>query len=280
MSYAQYEDSKHDALPIRLFKFNFGPLPEDEVRYTNADTDQAFENKPYMRAAISHGPITQSAGTMDNSALDIRMSKDLELSEIFRIAPPSYTVTCMIYQGNQGDPDNQFIACWGGRIINASWEGSELLLTGEPVITSMRRAGLRRNYQRNCPHPLYDTEDGSCRAPRIPLATVCTGVFDRNVIQVSTVGGDAGAYMNGSIEWVGATGRRQILSVRSASSDGVLSLAGTPVGLTAGTNMQLYKGCDHTMGPRGCEMHNNIVNYGGQPWIPLKNPVNNISEFN
>lgn len=280
MAFGPYESSRHSAVPIRLFKFNFGPLPEDELRYTNADTDQAFENKPYLRAAIKHGQITATTGTLDKSALEIRTTVDTELSELFRIAPPSYTVTCQIFQGQNGDPENQFLSTWGGRIVNSGWEGSELVLTGEPVVTSMRRPGLRRNYQKNCPHPLYDTEIGSCRAPKIPLDVSCVAVYIQNTITVSGVGGDPDAYMNGSIEWVSPNGRRQILSVRSASAAGVLLLAGTPVGLVPGTPMKLYKGCDHTMGARGCAMHNNIVNYGGQPWIPLTNPVNNISEFN
>lgn len=280
MAFAPYEASKHSASPIRLFKFNFGPLPEDEKRYTNADTDQAFENKAYEKIPITHGQISATTGTLDKSALEIRTTVDSELSEVFRIAPPSYVVQLIIYQGQNADPDNQFLACWSGRIVNASWERSELVMTGEPVTTSMRRAGPRRNYQKSCPHALYDNEQGSCNAPKIPLDVTCSAVYIQNTITVSSVGGDPLAYMNGSIEWVGANGRRQILSVKSATSGGVLLLAGTPVGLTPGTPMKLYKGCDHTMGPRGCAMHNNIVNYGGQPWIPLENPVNRIAEFN
>ena len=35
-----------------------------------------------------------------------------------------------------------------------------------------------------------------------------------------------------------------------------------------------YPGCDHTrLGELGCAGFGNIPNYGGQDWIPLKNPM-------
>lgn len=275
MSFDQYESSRHDGRPIKLFKFMLGPLPEDELRYTDAETAQAYENRAYKPIAISHSKITAN-GTLDRSALTIKMQGATELQDIFRIWPPSYVVGLIIYQGHADDADNQFLSAWGGRVINAAWPNSELTLTCEPATTSLRRAGLRRNYQRSCPHALYGPQ---CGAPKIPLETTALAVYARNVITVATVAGNGAAFMNGTIEWVNASGRREMMSIRSAGNDGNLKLAGTPSTLTPGTPVKLYRGCDHTMGASGCLMHNNILNYGGQPWIPEKNPVNSLSEF-
>lgn len=275
MSFDDYESSRHGGRPIKLFKFMLGPLPEDELRYTDAETVQAFENKDYQPVAISTGKMT-SNGTLDNSALTVKMEGNTELHNIFRIWPPSYVVGLIVYQGHSDDPQNQFLAAWGGRVINAAWPGNELSLTCEPSTMSLRRAGLRRNYQRSCPHALYGPQ---CRAAKIDINATCTEIHARNVIRVSNTGGDYEALSNGTIEWVNVKGRREIMSIRSVGWDGYLKLSGTAVTLAVGMSVKLYRGCDHTMGMRGCLMHNNIVNYGGQPWIPLKNPVNSLSEY-
>lgn len=275
MAFDTYESSRHAARPIKLFKFMLGPLPEDELRYTDAESVQAFENKDYQPIAISTGKMTAN-GTLDNSALTVNMQGNTELHNIFRIWPPSYVVGLIVYQGHSDDPDNQFLAAWGGRVINAAWPNNQLKLTCEPTTLSFRRSGLRRNYQRSCPHALYGPQ---CRAAKIALDTSCTEIHARNTIRVGSVAGTPVAYSNGTIEWVNEDGRREIMSVWAAGADGYLKLSGTPITLKVGMAVKLYKGCDHTMGVAGCGMHNNILNYGGQPWIPMKNPVNSLSEY-
>jgi len=275
MAFTDYEDSRHGGRPIKLFKFMLGPLPEDELRYTDAETVQALENKPYTPVAISHSKLS-ATGTLDRTTMTVKMQNNTELAEVFRVYPPSYVITLQMYQGHAGDPANQFLAAWGGKVINAAWPDNELSLTCEPSSIAMRRPGLTRNYQRSCPHNLYGE---SCGAPKIPLDTICLNVYREQTITVSTVGGDPQAYSNGSIEWVNAAGRREIVSIRAAAGDGALKLAGLPSTLQPGMPVKLYKGCDHTMGARGCDMHGNILNYGGQPWIPERNPINSLSEY-
>lgn len=275
-SFGVPEESVHDGRPITLYKFTFGELPEDEYRYTDADTVHTLDDKPYMPVAISRGDIT-STGTLDRTAMEIRMQRDTEIAEIFRIYPPSYTVSLVIYQGHEGDPDNQFLAAWSGRVLGCSWELSENVFTCEPVSTSLRRSGLRRNYQRNCPHALYGPQ---CRAPRVPFDTTCSAIYVRNTITVASVGPDSTLFTRGTVEWLTTTGRREVMGILGITADGHLQLVGTPATLEVGMQIRLFKGCDHTMADHGCMMHNNILNYGGQPWIPLKNPIGSLTEFN
>lgn len=275
MAFAEYEESRHSGRPIKLYKFMLGPLPEDELRYTDAETTQVLNNQDYEPVAISHSKMS-ATGTLDRTTMTISMQGQTQLSDIFRVYPPSYVITLVVFQGHADDSANQFLMCWGGKVINAAWPKNELTLTCEPASIAMRRPGLRRNYQRSCPHALYGPK---CKAPKLPLNAICTNVYRKNTIRVSTVGGDPAAYYNGTIEWVNSEGRREIVSIQSAGADGTLRLAGLPPTLTVGSAVKIYKGCDHSMGERGCEMHNNILNYGGQPWIPLRNPVNSLSEY-
>lgn len=275
MSFAQFEESRHAGRPIKLYKFMLGPLPEDELRFTDAETVQVYENLEYTPVAISHSKLS-ATGTLDRTTMTITMQGQTELSNIFRIYPPSYVVTLVIFQGHVDDTANQFLMCWGGKVLNASWPNNELSLTCEPSSIAMRRPGLRRNYQRNCPHALYGVQ---CKAVKTALDAICLNTYREHTIQVSTVGGNGTWYSNGTIEWVNEAGRREIVSIRSAGNDGMIKLAGLPPTLKVGMAVKLYKGCDHTLGALGCALHNNVPNYGGQPWIPLRNPVNSLSEF-
>lgn len=50
-----------------------------------------------------------------------------------------------------------------------------------------------------------------------------------------------------------------------------LTLMAPLPGLAAGMSAKLYAGCDRSLSVCGSRF-DNVVNFGGFPWIPLKNP--------
>lgn len=276
MTFEVYEESRYHGQPISLYQFTFGTLPEDRFCYTDAETIQSFGGDIYLPMAIQRSQI-ETNGSLDNTALTVDMQVRTGLTEVFRQWPPSYVVSLLIWQGHDNDPDAQFKVIWAGRVINCAWDDkSQASFTCEPVSTSLKRPGLRRNYQRNCPHALYGPQ---CRAVKVALDMTVTGIFrGANVISVD---GNVGTeYINGQAEYVTDQGRRQILTVRAVNGPNV-QFQGTPLGLAPGSPIKLYRGCDHTLdSDRGCALHQNWANYGGQPWIPLKNPTNSLTIYN
>lgn len=79
------------------------------------------------------------------------------------------------------------------------------------------------------------------------------------------------------IEWAasGRTERRTILDVQT---DNTLLLSGPVRNLSVGATVTISLGCNHKMDD-WASLHNNIVNFGGQPYIPLKNPVGIRNNF-
>jgi hypothetical protein len=78
-------------------------------------------------------------------------------------------------------------------------------------------------------------------------------------------------YIGGIAEWMVADGRIERRSIVRRNGD-VLTFAADARGLLPGGTVSLVLGCDHTMDD--CrQVHNNILNFGGQPEIPLTNPV-------
>lgn len=274
MSFEAIEESQYHGEPITLYQFTFGALPEDRFCYTDAEIPMYWQQDIFKPMAISRDEI-ESNGSLDNTAIEVKMQVKTDLAEVFRQWPPSYVMSLLIWQGHANDPANEFKVIWAGRVINCTFEGSEAKYTCEPVSTSLKRPGLHRNYQRGCPHALYGPQ---CRAVKVASDRVVAAVYrGSNVISLTT---DVGPeFIQGQAEYVTDQGRRQILTIIALNGRDV-QFQGTPLGIAVGSPIKLYKGCDHTMGTRGCLLHNNIINYGGQPWIPLKNPVNSLTLYN
>lgn len=284
MTFAAYEESATSGGPVQLYRFVYGQEAGEFYAYTThteeitVDHGGSVGEVTYEPIPVERGSIV-SNGTLDKSALAISLDIGTDLAELFRVYPPSSVVNLVIYEGHVDDPDGEFVVVWAGRVVSASRESSELRLSGEPVSTQMRQPGLRRNYQYGCPFVLYDP--GSCRANK--AAATVAGTVDAIVGTVVTL--DAGwegafspsKFVRGQLEWTPSgqsTQRRTILRV----SGNALTLSGLPLDLAVSDAVAVVLGCNHrafASSDGDCEgLHDNLVNYGGQPWIPTKNVVN------
>ena len=274
--FEQFEESRAKGQPIVLFLFMYGDSANSFYAYTDAEQPVEYNGHTYQPIPIDCDPVSAS-GTLDKASLTITTPKTTGLAELYRIYPPSQVVNGVIYTGHFGDPDAEFKAIWTGRVLSCSREQNEAKFTCEPVSTSLKRNGLRRRYQYGCPHVLYGP---SCRAnkaaaTRTAAATAVAG------LSVSLNPGWNGSFaatsfIGGMVEYVTSEGT-QIRTILQAASGGV-QLAGVPRGLEPGMPIDVILGCKHTVDD--CRnLHNNILNYGGQPWIPTKNPIANVSQY-
>lgn len=272
MSFENIETSRELGEPIELYLFRYGDSPDHYFAFN--DGEQSVERTPitYRPVPIKRTAIAIS-GTLDKAALTVHVPSNSGVPELFRVYAPSSVVTLEIFQGHTNDPDDEFLLCWSGRVINCRWVGREALLTCEPSTTSLKRTGLRRNYQYGCPHALYDPD--TCRASEAAATTSAIAqVIEGNVVTCSVSGNND--YAGGKLKWTQGNNRKEIRTIVRVI-DGKLVLSGIPIGLTVGMDVEMVKGCDHSL--NGCVKHNNVLNYGGMPWIPLKNPLSNSSPF-
>lgn len=264
--------------PTELFRFVYGPLPGDVALYTDAENPIIYMGETYSPVPISRSG-TSNSGTLDKTAIEVMMPHLLKLPQLFRIYPPSGSISLTILQGQARDPDAQFVAVWVGRVISISVEGIEAKLSAEPITTSFRRSGLRRNYQYMCPNILYGPQCNASKVAATASATVHS-VSGRSVVLTAAVGNQE-LYAGGMVEWAGVGGSaesRTIVSVSTSSGKTALLLTGLVPGLTAGSPVNIVLGCRHTL--TACiNEHDNAPNFGGHPWIPLKNPIGNVSPY-
>lgn len=288
MGFENFEESRTKREVITLYSF----LNVDGLDYQYTDAEQPVEHidfeNPFIPVPVRHGAIS-SSGTLDKAALEIRMPRTVELAEAFRVYPPGSVISVIIRQFHRDDPDEEVLAVWTGRVLSGAWEGDEIKFNCEPVSTSLRRSGLRRHYQIGCPHALYSAQCAAVKAsattPDIAVESVSGSVvtLPENWIPAEwdAPRQDAAKFIGGMMVWQHDSGgglvetKRTILRITNGVE---VLLAGVPVGVEPGTNVQMVLGCNHQT--TDCQqIHDNIKNYGGQKFIPTKNPFGFSNQF-
>ena len=262
MTYADREISTDAASPVELYEFRRG---SSVWRYTSASQDLVYNSFSYTAVLLKRGSIEQT-NEIGRAGLRITLARDVEVVSEFIATPPSEVTLLTVYRQHRSDSETAVV--WMGRVPNAEWRESQAELNCPPVYTSLQRTGLRRLYQRNCPHVLYG---GSCQAsPIVHRVQGAVGAISGTVVSVPAAAGFAvGHFAGGFATWSanGITEKRMIIAHSSDS----ITLSAVPPGLSIGAAVVLYPGCDHTLNT--CESKfNNSANFGGFPFIPTKNP--------
>lgn len=270
MSFLTQESDKERGEPVELYKFVYGTGENSSYCYTNADAEILFENDTYIPVPIGRDAYKVS-GKTDHASINIRMPINTDLSNLFLSYPPTQPVIVTIRQGHLNDPAKEFLVVWPGRVLSSSREGDEAVLSCSSTIVSTKRPGLRQNYQYGCPYVLFG---GDCKASMV-LATMSATVVAVASGGLTLEAGWAQGYpftdfAGGMLRWTTSMGT-EFRSIVKVDPNGVISFIGVLRGVEVGQTVDIIRGCDHQM--TGCNKHDNINNYGGQPWIPTKNPV-------
>jgi uncharacterized phage protein (TIGR02218 family) len=284
MSYDLAETSTAEGRPYFLYLFAEG---ERLWRFTSRADDwlspaAAFPAEGvdlnWAAAAISHGAIVQSS---DPRRVDLSVT--LPLSDAFArryLGPRSGPVSSLtIFRGHEQLPA-EVVAHWKGRVVSARTEGPRITLRCESLFTAMRRAGVRAKYQRLCRHPLYS------RGCRLDIETYFVGgaasarAGNRITVAEAALLPD-GWFRGGVLRHAGAFGF--IIGHSGAS----LTLAGRMPELEAAIDaalavpdtlalIEMAPGCD-LRSPTCKAKFGNLLNFGGFPDIPGRNPFGGTS---
>lgn len=279
MTFSAIDESRAQGQPLELYYFRYGSDAAAFLAYNNGEKDFDYGGDTYVPLPIQRGQVV-SAGTLDKSQMKIAVPMSSQIAELFRTYPPGQTVTLTIRGGHINDPDAEFPVVWVGRVLSAARatgfgdDQRKVELACEPSSTSMRRSGLRRHYQLTCPHVLYGEK---CQADK--EAATFEGTISALTYNTLTLtagwNGPWGVkkFVGGLVEWDGPAVRER-RSIMRVTGD-VLTLAGPTTGLAITGTVDVVLGCNHQAGASGdcAAVHNNILNFGGFPYIPQTNPI-------
>lgn len=271
MTFQAVDQSQERGAPVDLYEFIYGPTEDMVYRYTNANQTLMSAGKTYNPIPIKRAAV-KTNGKFEKHNVEIRMPIDIPLSDMFLPYPPPQVVRVYIRQRHLSDLDEQAPIIWYGRIISSGRQGHEAILTCDNAILSWKRPGLKRNWQHGCPLLLYGPR---CRADpddfRVHFAVEDIDAEGDLVFPPGWYGSWTPAhFIRGTVSWQSEYGQ-EYRTVLKSSMTGV-TFTGFIRDIEVGTELTMWLGCKHDM--NDCRnVFDNILNYGGQPWIPFKNPV-------
>lgn len=270
MTHAIFEGSRFGGQPVTLVLFAYSG---GEFAYTTGDAPVSFGGRDYQPVAIDHGRV-QSRGDAepDGQIVGITVPLDNPVAALFLVYPPSEAVTVTIREGHIGG--SEFPVKWTGGVNSVVFDKKDAVIKCEPVILAFDRSGFDRRYSVQCQYPLYDPS--TCKANKA-AATIVRTVIASDTTSITLQESWAGAvpvskYLNGEVNWqnsAGAIEARRVISVTQTT----LTLSAPVRDLAAGSNVNIILGCNRKGVGGDCEtLHNNLANFGGQPWQPTDNP--------
>lgn len=265
MSYSAIESSTHDGRPVELYRFTSGVR---KWLYTSADARVIHQTESYEPYPLRRGAFRQTA-ELAKAGLEINTPRDTPFVADMMASPLLDVVQLSIYRKHRADAD--VLLMWRGRVQGVRFEGSESVISCVPLGTALKRIGLRRPAQRQCPHALYDA---GCNLTEAVFAEAGSLVSHTGTAVTSGVfaGRANGWWVGGKIDFSGTV--RFIV----AHAGDTVTLSSPVPGLPQGAAFLVYPGCDHT--PATCAgKFGNILNYGGAPAFPIKNPFTGDSAF-
>jgi hypothetical protein len=231
-------------------------------RYTSAETDVLADlgdggTYTYLSAAIGRGDLAH--GPEDGRrAVEFSLPPDLDLAGRFVGVARQEPMAATIWRRYDSGGDWRLL--WSGRVLNGIRAGDTLRLRCEPASVALRRQALRRLYTRNCPHVLYGPD---CKAQQLGVLATVDYVNGVEIRLLETGFDDYGG------GWLVAPDGTTHMIELAQYNQYLYTLY--PSGLAAGTQVQVFKGCDHSL--QTCQARfANQANFGGFPWLPKKNP--------
>lgn len=265
MTYDTKDKSVKDGAPIECYAF---VTSSGTWRYTSYDrgitvAGQMFTPLPIVRTAIETGSVTDSPITTD---FILPVTSEAAKALAFLDNPKECVVT--VYSVHEGDDYAtdyriEYVGHFAGASSSGKWA---TIKTGSILQTKLNGNLSSVFYQGVCNHILFDERCKIVRAAHTVTATV-TKVQSQKI----TVDNDGG--INGYL--IGG----EILNTRTGEKRGVISntdnavLAGYKfIDIIVGDTVELTVGCNHLRLGDCKNKFDNVDNYGGFDFIPVKNP--------
>lgn len=272
MSYNSVESSAFSGNPVEIYHFYGGAM---NWYFTSADEDLTVGGIVYVSTQIQRDTVSETQ-EMNQLPISVDLPTDNPIAVMFGFYPPTAVIELDIRRYHRSD--GNAILFWTGRVLNSEYKGVTTSLHCEPASTSVKRLGLRRYYQRQCPHILYGP---ACGLNKSDYKTTATVMGHTGLMVTLNQAFAENAYAGGMLSWETAFGTQWRFIYANSNSTPTLQV-NLPFmgddddyhrGLPVGTVVSIYPGCQHTM--TDCVARfNNINNYGGFPYIPMSNPFN------
>jgi uncharacterized phage protein (TIGR02218 family) len=282
MTYTAIESSPAEGRPYYLYQFVEG----DQVwRFTSraeawTSTGSGGDTILWEPAAVAHGDVVQTS-EIERGRLELTWPLSHSFARRF-LAPMGNTpVTLTIFRGHEQVP-GETVAQWKGRVVGAEVEGQRILLQAESIFSTLRRAGVRAKYQRLCRHALYGRGCGLDIALHWLTGTVTAVAGSGAAVTIPEAAAQPDGWFRGGVLRFGAqlgfiTGHVGTTLTLSRPMPELADALAAPeldpeTGEPLPVLVDIAPGCDLRAATCGAKF-GNLLNFGGFPEIPGRNPL-------
>jgi len=255
MAFDLLEKSDHSGLPQEGFLFEYF---DDQYAYTSSKQTLQILGDDYAPLQIKRDKLVNETD-MFKTTLTVTVPMDCDVALLFRTWIEESVLFTLYRQHYQ---DSEAVVLWSGKVGSCKFKGDEAELACTPLYTTMKKLGIKRVYQRSCPHVQYSASCGLDSANW--QSSVIINDINGTLITLDT--SFPNSYFTGGRISVGNE-KRWIMS----SSGNTIVLMSNLVESIAGDTAELLPGCQHSA--NSCRnTFNNYLNNGAFPFIPSKNP--------
>lgn len=245
-----------------LYRFVEGSLI---TTFTSGNREVVFNNETYTPVAMGRSDII-SVSELSKANLDVTVTLNNAVAFRWLNTVIDSNITLVLFK----QVDGVTTVDWQGRLSAVKAKKAEVILSFESILTAMRRTGLRKRYQRTCPYALYGR---GCLISKeaFAIAGTVTAVNGLTLTVAEAALQTDGFYQGGIIE--NPNGDLRFITQHIGDQ---LTLSRALIGIEPSASVRIFPGCDRTRSV--CDARfDNIVNFGGFPFIPPKNPFGGIS---
>lgn len=264
-----------------LYRFVEG---SNVTTYTSCDEEVEYNGETYTPVALGRSDAVLK-NELTKANMEIKFSLDNPAARRWLANRGEAVVTLSIFEEDETSPGT-FNSMWKGRLASVKPNSSELVLVFESIFTSLRRPGLRARYLRTCRHSLYGR---GCNLDREDFAVegVLTSISGLTCVVPEAASFQAGWFATGMIEAPDGSLRfitnhvGDTLTLIRPFESLVAELANSGYGMGYGLYygqlvVRLFPGCDRRRVTCNGKF-DNLPNYGGFDWIPVRNPYDGSS---
>lgn len=262
MTYAAYEASANSGAPVECYEFIQGL---NKWYYTSGTSEFTSLSRVFVPYPIKRDRIKQGEDALKET-LTLTFPRGNEFASQFLGFASDIVTIVNVYRMHWTDPDKQLTQYWKGRVAGVKADGNTIQVECESVFTSIKRPGLRAKFELSCRHTLYARGCNVNQESRLFVGKLIT-VSGGTTLTIQGAYNYANGYFTGGMIVSPDLSSRFITS---HTSD-VITISRPFNNLEGNVDMKLYPGCDHLRTTCNTKF-NNLDNFGGFPWIPVKNP--------
>jgi len=260
-NYLVYEQSEIYSEPVELYLFN--RADNEYWSYTSSDTIITYDGRDYNPILIRRSDII-----LDSNSLKTQIEITVALDNSFvrnSIKEPIEGVVRLTIYRKQG---NNYVTYWKGFIRGISFKSNTSVIICNLKSDSLKRGGLMRKYSRQCDLPLFSELCTISKSDSDYYVTGTINTVDGVEINATIFSSKIDGWFVGGIFKLDNGNCTQKIVYHSGTT---IKIARSISAVQAGLTFTAWAGCDHLKAT--CkDKFNNKLNYGGQPYLPNKNP--------